>query len=47
MLSEELLSADYKERVITLDIATELHNEPGLHCVDTNGDSTHDLQIPK
>lgn len=46
MLSEEFLSADYKEHVITLDIARELHNEPGLHCVDTDRDSTRDLRIP-
>lgn len=46
MLSEEFLSADYKEHVITLDISRELHNEPDLHCVDTNSDYNHDLQIP-
>jgi hypothetical protein len=44
--SEEFLSADYKEHVITLDISGELHNDPALHCVDTISDYNHDLQIP-
>lgn len=37
---------DYKENVITLEISGDFHNEPYLHCVDTNSNYNHDLQIP-
>lgn len=42
---EEFLFVDYKENVITLEIPREFHNEPDLHCVDTNSNYNYDLQI--
>lgn len=43
---EEFLFVDYKENVITLGIPREFHNESYLHCVDTNSNYNHVLQIP-
>lgn len=43
---EEFLFVDYKENVITLGIPREFHNEPYLHCVDTNSNYNHNLQPP-